>query len=187
MWRVVVSAYSPLGSLPACTHTDLPHPAARYRKIAGDRSEKNMRYAPAAVEMSGVAALMLDYMRKDIDTELERAYSMYQRTNQPRLWCVCLSDVARLCAFWHGRILSVCVACVRCRCMLFLARIITDAFPFRAAYAQRSYWRRCTVCSAITARWSPLCCAAPSDLRPTTCVSSIVSCVVLYVGVYVSV
>ena len=87
----------------------------RYRKIAGDRSEKNMRYAPAAVEMSGVAALMLDYMRKDIDTELERAYSMYQRTNQPRLWCASILSPP-VCAT-PTEVWVLCVLCVVCLCL----------------------------------------------------------------------
>lgn len=45
-----------------------------------------MRYAPAAVEMSGVAAFMIDFMRKDIESELDRACLLYQRTGQARLW-----------------------------------------------------------------------------------------------------
>jgi hypothetical protein len=86
MAQLLPIALSVLGLL--TTMISAIHIAPRYRKIANDRSEKNMRYAPAAVEMSGVTAFMQDYMRKDIEGELDRAYTMYQRTAQPRLWCV---------------------------------------------------------------------------------------------------
>lgn len=58
----------------------------QYRKIAGDRSEKNAKYLPHAIEFTGISSFMLDWTRKEAEQELDRAYQNYARTFAHRYW-----------------------------------------------------------------------------------------------------
>ena len=61
----------------------------QYRKIAGDRSEKNMKYANNAMEFTGISSFMVDWTRKETEQEIDRAYLAYSKLPlHHRYWLV---------------------------------------------------------------------------------------------------
>lgn len=58
----------------------------RYRKVAADRTEKNLKYVASALEMGAVASFLLDPTRRDADADLDKAYMAHLRAGEHRLW-----------------------------------------------------------------------------------------------------